>query len=53
MLYPGTCRSSDRSFRDWHVFASGIGENAPTVRAQISNGLKCLGIELEEKRNNC
>jgi acetate kinase len=33
------------------VFAGGIGENAPTVRARICNGLGFLGIQLEEKRN--
>ena len=33
------------------VFSGGIGENAPEVRARICNGLKFLGIELEEKRN--
>jgi acetate kinase len=33
------------------VFAGGIGENAPTVRARICDGLGFLGIELEEKRN--
>jgi len=33
------------------VFAGGIGENAPTVRARICHGLGFLGIELEEKRN--
>ena len=31
-------------------FAGGIGENAPTVRARIYDGLGFLGIELEEKR---
>jgi acetate kinase len=36
---------------DTLVFAGGIGENAPTVRARISDGLGFLGIELEEKRN--
>ena len=36
---------------DMLVFAGGIGENAPTVRAQICEGLGFLGIELEEKRN--
>jgi acetate kinase len=36
---------------DTLVFAGGIGENAPTVRARICDGLKFLGIELEEKRN--
>jgi acetate kinase len=33
------------------VFAGGIGENAPAVRARICNGLGFLGIELEDKRN--
>src|ERR1022692_2588624 len=33
------------------VFAGGIGENAPTVRARICDGLEFLGIELQEKRN--
>jgi acetate kinase len=32
-------------------FAGGIGENAPTVRACICDGLEFLGIELEEKQN--
>jgi acetate kinase len=36
---------------DTLVFAGGIGENAPQVRARICNGLKFLGIELEEKPN--
>jgi acetate kinase len=36
---------------DTLVFAGGIGENAPTVRARICDGLKFLGIEIEEKRN--
>ncbi len=36
---------------DTLVFAGGIGENAPTVRARICTGLGFLGIELEEKRN--
>jgi len=36
---------------DTLVFAGGIGENAPTVRARICNGLEFLGIELEEKQN--
>ncbi len=33
------------------VFAGGIGENAPTVRERICDGLGFLGIELEENRN--
>jgi acetate kinase len=36
---------------DTLVFAGGIGENAPTVRARICNGLEFLGIELDEKQN--
>jgi acetate kinase len=36
---------------DTMVFAGGIGENAPTVRARICDGLGFLGIELDEKRN--
>jgi acetate kinase len=36
---------------DMLVFAGGIGENAPAVRARICDGLGFLGIELEENRN--
>jgi acetate kinase len=36
---------------DTLVFAGGIGENAPTVRARICDGLEFLGIVLEEKHN--
>ncbi len=36
---------------DTLVFAGGIGENAPVVRARICEGLEFLGIEIEEKRN--
>src|ERR1035441_9911828 len=36
---------------DTLVFAGGIGENVPPVRARICDGMKFLGIELEEKRN--
>jgi acetate kinase len=39
---------------DWieeQMFAGGMGENAPTVRARICDGLGFLGIELEAKRN--
>ena len=36
---------------DTLVFAGGIGENAPTVRARICDGLGFLGIEVDEKRN--
>jgi acetate kinase len=36
---------------DTLVFAGGIGENAPMVRARICDGLGFLGIELDETRN--
>jgi acetate kinase len=36
---------------DTLVFAGGIGENAPIVRARICDGLGFLGIELDEERN--
>ena len=36
---------------DTLVFAGGIGENAPLVRARICDGLSFLGIELDESRN--
>jgi acetate kinase len=36
---------------DTLVFAGGIGEKAPVVRARSCEGLGFLGIELEEKRN--
>ena len=36
---------------DTLVFAGGIGEKAPVVRARICEGLEFLGIELNESRN--
>ncbi|HVZ85418.1 MAG TPA: acetate/propionate family kinase [Polyangia bacterium] len=36
---------------DTLVFAGGIGEHAPPVRARICEGLDFLGIELSESRN--
>jgi acetate kinase len=36
---------------DTLVFAGGIGENAPIVRARICEGLTFLGIELDASRN--
>jgi acetate kinase len=36
---------------DTLIFAGGIGENAPTVRTRICDGLGFLGIELDEKQN--
>jgi acetate kinase len=36
---------------DTLVFAGGIGENAPKVRARICEGLRFLGIEIDDDRN--
>ena len=36
---------------DTLVFAGGIGENAPVVRARICEGLDFLGVEINESRN--
>jgi acetate kinase len=36
---------------DTLVFAGGIGENAPVVRARICEGMSFLGIEFSESRN--
>ncbi|MDQ2948354.1 MAG: acetate/propionate family kinase [Acidobacteriota bacterium] len=36
---------------DTLVFAGGIGENAPLVRARICDGLTFLGVELDTSRN--
>lgn len=36
---------------DTLVFAGGIGENAPPVRARICDGLSFLGVELDKARN--
>ena len=36
---------------DTLVFAGGIGERAPLVRARICDGLSFLGIELDASRN--
>jgi acetate kinase len=33
------------------IFAGGIGENAPPIRARICEGLSFLGIEIDEERN--
>ena len=37
---------------DTLVFAGGIGENAPVVRARVCEGLGFLGIDLDEARND-
>lgn len=36
---------------DTLVFSAGIGENCPTIRARICEGLEFLGIGLDEARN--
>jgi acetate kinase len=36
---------------DTLIFAGGIGENAPVVRARICEGLGFLGIEINQSRN--
>jgi acetate kinase len=36
---------------DTLVFSGGIGENAPEVRAGICNGMKFLGLELDQSKN--
>ena len=37
---------------DTLIFAGGIGENAPAIRARVCGGLGFLGIELDEFRNS-
>ena len=34
------------------VFTAGIGENSPTVRANICDGLEWMGIEIDATKNN-
>ena len=36
---------------DTLVFSGGIGENAPEIRSRICDGMKFLGIELDNNRN--
>jgi acetate kinase len=36
---------------DTLIFAGGIGENAPSVRARICAGLGYLGVEIDSARN--
>lgn len=36
---------------DTLVFSGGIGENLPSIRARICEGLGFLGLELDEKKN--
>ncbi len=34
------------------IFTGGIGENSAAIRARTCQGLSCLGLELDEVRNN-
>jgi acetate kinase len=36
---------------DTLVFAGGIGENAPSIRTRVCDGLQFLGVDLDEKQN--
>jgi acetate kinase len=36
---------------DTLVFAGGIGENAPAIRARVCAGLQFLGVDIDERRN--
>jgi acetate kinase len=36
---------------DTLVFAGGIGEHAPEVRARICRGLRWIGVQLNEEKN--
>jgi len=38
---------------DGIVFTAGIGENSPSVRADVLKGLEFLGVKLDEEANNC
>jgi acetate kinase len=33
------------------VFTAGVGENSPEIRERICEGLRSLGVELDEDRN--
>lgn len=37
---------------DCLVFTAGVGENGPTTRADICQGLEFLGVKLDPQRNN-
>ena len=36
---------------DVRVFTGGVGEHAPAVRSRAAEGLRFLGVELDERRN--
>ncbi|MFQ5935033.1 MAG: acetate kinase [Acidiferrobacterales bacterium] len=33
------------------IFTGGIGENAPSIRKRVCDGLACLGVELDDEKN--
>jgi acetate kinase len=33
------------------VFTGGVGENSPIIRSRVCQGLQCLGIDMEENKN--
>ena len=33
------------------VFTAGVGENTPTVRADICHGLEAFGVKIDDKKN--
>lgn len=35
------------------IFTAGVGENSPGTRREVLDGLKVLGIKVDEERNNC
>ncbi|MDY6030800.1 MAG: acetate kinase [Treponemataceae bacterium] len=34
------------------IFTAGVGEHSPKIRALATEGLECMGIKLDEKKNN-
>ena len=34
------------------VFTAGVGEHSPTIRAMATEGLECMGIKIDEKKNH-
>ena len=38
---------------DATIFTAGIGENSKEMRSRICEGLKFLGVAIDEEKNNC
>ena len=34
------------------AFTAGVGENSPLVRKMVCENLACLGVEIDEEKNN-